>query len=835
MKKIFILILIFIIAANLGIAADEVLCYTEGVTDSSSFNIYTGRDDTNNPIKWTHNIPAGILERVVRVGLYIEAYDVDYPSDDEHDRVYFNGYDLGLLEGINNTWMTVEKTVPVEALKSGINNLKVVVDELGKTWKVTIRASELRFYCSTEDPDFSIGSTPKTNEINAGDKVNYKVDLVALNGFDSPVTLSISGLPKNSSAKFSPNPAIPTISSELVISTNTNTPTGKYKLGITGTGGGQTHSEEVELNIKDGTISFIGEITNKFFRNVAKSGDIIELNVNFRNRSGIEMKKVEVYSTFSEHFEYTGDDSGVSPRIQGGKYSWVISEMAVNETKNINVKFKIKEDGYFGVIKNISYLAHSSIHKSFESNYTELLIHKENISLVKRVDKSQTKPLGELNYTLSVNNNSSFPVNGIEIEDVLSDHLEFISQESDLVFLNTGNKLVWKTDIDINKEVKIKIKVKVKSSVFSKEIISNKFKLSSSDIKEDLESNTVSSMVIAEPVVISKVKFTKRAEIRQSEVGRIVRFRFTIDNNSNSVLIAPRIKDQLPQGFSYVKGTSVLNGLKTVDPIGKNVITWRLPDIPPKRSVTLRFQTVIGADVKRGKNINRGFLYATDSTGKNITLDSSDFINVSTSGFVFYSGVEGTVFIDRNKDEFYSTGDTALEGIEIRLSTGDKAFTNKMGEYSFKDLKPGEYGLGINRRTLPERFKLFSQSPVSVTLFDGLTDQKDFGLVFKGDDLEKPCRLKGIVYIDKNNNKVLDEGERMLENYTVTLDKKTKSRISKKGYFVFTHLKEGKHSIKIEYGHKKLIKEVSLKIGKNLFYFPVLFTGITIKVTGDKK
>ena len=108
--KRYILILLILIGLSSGLLAQEVLCFTQRVTDSPSFNIYTGKDHINNPIKWTHNIPEGILNRVVRVGLYIEAYDVDYPANDEHDRVYFNGVDLGLLEGVNNTWITVEKS-----------------------------------------------------------------------------------------------------------------------------------------------------------------------------------------------------------------------------------------------------------------------------------------------------------------------------------------------------------------------------------------------------------------------------------------------------------------------------------------------------------------------------------------------------------------------------------------------------------------------------------------------------------------------------------------------------------------------------------------------------
>jgi len=832
MKKTLILILLFMIISSMGMAADEVLCYTERITDAPSFNIYTGRNDVNNPIKWTHSIPEGILKRVVRVGLYIEAYDVDYPSDDEHDRVYFNGYDLGLLEGFNNTWITVEKTVPMEALKTGVIDLKVVVDELQKKWKVKIRASELRFYCSNADSDFSLGVTPETIDVNAGSRVVYNVELVALNGFSSNVALSITGLPTGVSAKFSPNPAIPTISSELIVSTKTNTPEGKYKLIITGIGGGKTHSDEVELIIKKGVNSFIGNITNNFIQKEAKNGDIISLNINFKNKSGSKMKNVEVYSNFSSHLKYLSNDSGRSPKINNGRYLWIFN-MGNGETKNINVKFAVKEDGYFGNIENVSYLTHSSIPNRIESNKTKVLIHKEDIVLLKEVDKSQIKPMGELNYTITVKNKSTFPIKNLEIKDVISNYLEFISQDSDLVFSNTGNKLLWKADIDVDKEIIIKIKTKVKTSVFSGVIINNKFKINSPDIKEELNSNIVSSRVSAESVVSGTVKFDKKAEIRQTEVGRIIRFRFTIDNNSNSVLIAPRIKDYLPQGFAYVKDSSTLNGVKIANPIGKNVIIWILPDILPKRSVSLRFQTVIGADTKRGKNINRASLYAKDSANKDITLNASDFINVSTAGFVFYSGIDGIVYIDKDLDGFYSPADKLLEGVEIRLSSGDKMFTNKRGEYSFKNLKPGEYGVGVNKRTLPKKYKLFTESPIIATLFDGLTDQKDFGLVYRGDNVEKPSELEGIVFVDKNGNQKFDNDEPKLIEYKAILDNHIKTYVDD-GLFIFTQLKKGRHSIKIDYGHKIIKNEVNLKIGINKVYIPIKYSGIKIIVGGQK-
>ncbi len=232
-------------------SAEETLCYTQKIVNAPSFNIYTGWDDNNNPILWDHSVPPGVLGTVVRVGIYIEAWDVDYPANDEHDRVYFNGYDLGLLEGINDTWITVEKTIPVSFIKEGINELRIAVDELKKGWKVTIRSSELRFYCSTPDPDFTIGAAPSSVEIESGGTALYKVVLTSLNGFSSPVDLRVSGLPAGATGSFSEDPVTPGGETELTISTTTDIEPGTYKMKITGEGNNIIKETEVELIISE--------------------------------------------------------------------------------------------------------------------------------------------------------------------------------------------------------------------------------------------------------------------------------------------------------------------------------------------------------------------------------------------------------------------------------------------------------------------------------------------------------------------------------------------------------------------------------------------------------
>lgn len=58
-------------------------------------------------------------------------------------------------------------------------------------------------------PDFTIGVSPSSQTVVAGNSTFYNVTLAAQSGFESPVTLSVTGLPDGATGTFDPNPATP--------------------------------------------------------------------------------------------------------------------------------------------------------------------------------------------------------------------------------------------------------------------------------------------------------------------------------------------------------------------------------------------------------------------------------------------------------------------------------------------------------------------------------------------------------------------------------------------------------------------------------------------------
>ncbi|MEW5718963.1 MAG: S8 family serine peptidase [Chloroflexota bacterium] len=103
--------------------------------------------------------------------------------------------------------------------------------------------------------DFALAANPFSQTINAGASANYLVAIRSLNGFNSPVTLSVSGLPTGATATFSVNPLTPATLgtlSTLKIATSATTPSGMYALTITGkaaNGANAAHSITVFLNV----------------------------------------------------------------------------------------------------------------------------------------------------------------------------------------------------------------------------------------------------------------------------------------------------------------------------------------------------------------------------------------------------------------------------------------------------------------------------------------------------------------------------------------------------------------------------------------------------------
>ncbi len=99
-------------------------------------------------------------------------------------------------------------------------------------------------------PNFSLSASPGSQTVTAGSSTTYTASVSPINGFNSAVSLSASGLPSGATASFNPTSiGGGSGSSTLTITTTSTTTTGTVTVTIKGTGGGLTHTATVSLTV----------------------------------------------------------------------------------------------------------------------------------------------------------------------------------------------------------------------------------------------------------------------------------------------------------------------------------------------------------------------------------------------------------------------------------------------------------------------------------------------------------------------------------------------------------------------------------------------------------
>ena len=106
----------------------------------------------------------------------------------------------------------------------------------------------------------TITSSPGSRTIQPGESASYNVSVKSPDGYTGSVSLSVTGLPGNTSSVFSPatlNLGSGTSSASLTVTTTPGTPEGTYNLSLKGTGGTiQSVVVTVQLTVAAGKRAF---------------------------------------------------------------------------------------------------------------------------------------------------------------------------------------------------------------------------------------------------------------------------------------------------------------------------------------------------------------------------------------------------------------------------------------------------------------------------------------------------------------------------------------------------------------------------------------------------
>jgi len=100
--------------------------------------------------------------------------------------------------------------------------------------------------------DFRLDVSPASLTVTQGQVATYSITVVGLNGFNSQVSLSATGLPAAANGVFSITSGTPDFTSALTVSLPSNVQTGSFTITIKGSGGGLERYANIILVINPG-------------------------------------------------------------------------------------------------------------------------------------------------------------------------------------------------------------------------------------------------------------------------------------------------------------------------------------------------------------------------------------------------------------------------------------------------------------------------------------------------------------------------------------------------------------------------------------------------------
>ncbi len=160
----------------------------------------------------------------------------------------------GLPSGANSAFnpplgqpaFTSSMTITTQAsASSGSYDLTIIASGGGKTHSVTVRL------VVSAQADFSITTATPSQTGSQGQSVAYIIQVNPAGSFNSPVILTVSGLPRDAIGAFDPASGTPPVTSTLRVNLGDRSTSGAYTITVTATGGGKAKTLSLVLNVQE--------------------------------------------------------------------------------------------------------------------------------------------------------------------------------------------------------------------------------------------------------------------------------------------------------------------------------------------------------------------------------------------------------------------------------------------------------------------------------------------------------------------------------------------------------------------------------------------------------
>ncbi len=202
------------------------------------------------------------------------------------------------------------------------------------------------------------------------------------------------------------------------------------------------------------------------------------------------------------------------------------------------------------------------------------------------------------------------------------------------------------------------------------------------------------------------VAITKTTPLINVSRGALVPYQITFSNQLAVAFPDLSLVDRFPAGFSYVKGSAQIDGIRVEPTIGERELVWTNLGVGSSSQRRLVLLLAVGAGVTDAEYINR-VRAVSSQTGAPLSGEAHASVRVVPDPTFDCTDVLGKVFDDHNRNGEQERGERGLQGVRLVTARGLAATTDQYGRFRItcavvpRDGRGSNFVQKIDERTLP--------------------------------------------------------------------------------------------------------------------------------------
>ena len=272
--------------------------------------------------------------------------------------------------------------------------------------------------------------------------------------------------------------------------------------------------------------------------------DVVVWTINITNNGPNDATGVNVTYLLPDGIIYFMDSSGGLYNPSTGIIN--VSTLKYGEKRSFNIVTIINKTGEFFNKAEITAVELDTDLSNNQDNVTIKVNPATDLAISKSVNNSNPNYMDIVNWTIVVRNNGPDIAHNITVIDLIPSNLILINYTGDY----DSKKGMWKFEtLGAGEEITLNLITKIASTG----IIENSAKVNASEYDYDLSNNHDEERIMVDPS--ADLSIIKTVNVSNVNFWDTVKWTLTITNNGPDIASDVRIRDILPEGFTYLNSS----------------------------------------------------------------------------------------------------------------------------------------------------------------------------------------------------------------------------------------------------------------------------------------